>query len=524
MDPDEKSELLFLERVLRYQENSLSPEELRELNEELRNDPALREEFARICGMSRWVIEAAATPSEKQSADGRRRILPFSLAGSWVEHTGIAALLMLCLGLAGLLWVERADDRWRGGVARLDSVSEDAVFAESHEMATEAGSLLGKGWVRLDEGSVRLVFRSGAEVTLEAPAALGVATPMRSYLEFGKVRVHAPESARDFVVATEGVEVVDLGTVFDLEVDLESGISRVEVEEGLVDLHLGSRGSERQIQPLEAGWQAQVDGAGEIVRLESPGSRVGTDEGERESSLLAHWRLDEIRPDGALEDSSGSGLVGRFRGESAAGQVRPGKTGEALAFGSEGYLDLSAHLETFADLESFTLSAWIRDPAERVGILFSLSDGTAKNRVQFNLNSKFLVYLWQDQTSHWDSIAGRVEGWTPGQWYHVAVSVGPSGVRLYRDGELLTNGSVGIQIGTRFQSPAEVVAPSEAFIGHIKQGTARSSLRPQWFGGVMDDIQIYATPLSHAAIRTLYDNPGEPWSPSSREALADAVR
>ncbi len=50
-------------------------------------------------------------------------------------------------------------------------------------------------------------------VTVLEPAEwLNVAVPdsaMRSYLEYGKIDVYAPESARDFVVATKAMEVVE---------------------------------------------------------------------------------------------------------------------------------------------------------------------------------------------------------------------------------------------------------------------------------------------------------------------------
>ena len=506
MNPEENQDRAFRERVLRYQEKRLSAEELRELNQELRDNPERQAEFAEICETSRLIREASrGLPIRKARRSPRVRSFP--ARRNWINHVGIAAILMLLLGLFWLLGSERGSKRgsdWGDAVARVEMISSDASIAVVDGAVIKEGALLGKSWLQVDEGSLRLKFRSGALVTLEAPASFAIDSAMRSYLEFGKVDVFAPESAREFVVATNAMEVVDLGTRFGLKVDFDSGESVVEVTEGLVDLHLGSRGTQRQIQPLEAGWKAEVDGTGNILTMEAR-PRVMR---RGQEALLARWQLDEISPGGETTDSGPGGIDGILRGETA-GTTVPGRVGNALDMGDQGYLDLSQHVDTLSGLGSFTLTAWIRDPGDNVSILFSFSDGSASNRIQFNLNRRFLVYLWQDQSSHWDSVAGPVDGWKPGQWYHVAVSVSPSGVRLYRDGDLLATGSKGVQIGTPILTPPALEKPKEVFLGHVREGTAQTMVEPQWFGGVMDDVQLYAGALDHAAIRYLCEKPGE---------------
>ena len=54
---------------------------------------------------------------------------------------------------------------------------------------------------------------------------------------------------------------------------------------------------------------------------------------------------------------------------------------------------------------------------------------------------------------------------------------------------------------------------TRAYLGHITQGSAGQHFRPQWFGGVMDDVQFYTDALDSAAINFLHDHPGEEWSP-----------
>ncbi len=491
MRPEDHVNSKFSEKVLRYQEKSLSAEELKALNQELRESPELRLEFTRICETSRLIQEAS-------------QVKPMIRHNGWIKYAAIAAILIICLGFLVLQRNTPSDDHWGDAVAEVEMITDDASIDIVDGVVIEKGTLLGKGWVRIKKGAMRLKFRSGAVLTLKAPAALGIDSAMRSYLEFGKVEVYAPDSAREFVVATNTMEVVDLGTRFGLQVDLDSGESVVEVTEGLVDLHLGSRGTQRQIQPLEAGWKAEVNGAGQIVNLEERPEAVGIGQ----ETLVARWGLDEMSNAGQVLDSGDAVMDGIYRGD-ASGTIVPGRVGGALEFGSEGYLDLSAHLPAIAKLDSFTFAAWIRDPKKGVGILFSISDGTARNRVQFSLNNKNLVYLWQNESAHWDSLAGQVEGWHPDQWYHVAVSVSSSGVRIYRDGELLTSGSTGIQIGTPALRLSDIRDPKDVFLGRVREGTGGTLLLPQWFGGVMDEAQLYSGALDHAEIRFLHGNPGK---------------
>ena len=505
MKPNEDSELRFLERVLRYQENTLSPEELCELNDELRKDPERRAEFRRICGTSRLIVEVSESGAE-DPVPGGGRVVSFPFRGTWAERAGIAALLLLSLGLVSLLWKEHGDEDWGDSVARLEVISGEAVFASDHEMARKEGSPLGKGWMRLEEGTIQLVFRSGAEVTLEGPAAFGIDSPMRSFLEYGEVAVYAPESARDFVVATEGMEVVDLGTRFEVGVDPQSGESQVSVLEGLVDLHLGSRGAERTIQPLEAGRAARVDAFGTLVEItEGPSPAEGRVQGT--PGVLAHWPLDRVEPGEVIEDASGRGLEGIVGGEASLLSV-PGVSDGALDFSEGAYVDLRGQVPAIGQLESFTLAAWVRNPSDPIAMIFSLSGETEQHRMQLYLARGFVRLGWQDGL-HFDSISGRVEGWDPDRWYHVVVTVQDGMARLYRDGALVASGTAGGRLGTPVVVPSQVKEASHAYLGRLEDGRQGEGTFSQGFRGQLDDVQLYSGAISQEGIRFLFEHPGE---------------
>jgi hypothetical protein len=509
-----------LELIRDYLDDRISPEGLERLNGLLEIDADARAEFRAMATLEEGLRdlsiasevpfpghEALAAEHEPGQRAGRRHR---------VEHIGIAALFAVCVGLAVLLF-KKADheDEWGDAVARIKFLSEDVAFDPDHQLSDAEGGLLGKGWVQLESGRARILFRSGVTVDVEGPAALGIDTPMRAYLDFGKVMVHAPESGRDFVVATESMEVVDLGTRFEVSVDPQSRESKVSVIEGLVDLHLGSRGAERMIRPLQAGYAARVDAIGKIVEITS-GTGTHPQFERDEPRILAHWTFDELDADGTVLDSTGQQLDGILRSGKHSDFV-PGVSGQALAFeGQNVSVDLSEHVSSLAQLDAFTFAAWVRDPDHPLAMLFSLSGDSEQHRVQFYLASRFVRFGWQDGL-HYDSISGRVDSWKSGQWYHVAVTAEGGVVRLYRDGKLLASGSIGSKIGTPVSTPSMVKNASHAYLGRLDDGRQGNEKAHQWFKGQMDGAQLYSGALSQKGIQFIFEHPGDLWH--SRDAI-----
>ena len=504
-----------LELIRDYLDDRIKPKGLERLNRLLETDSDARAEYRAMATLEEGLRDLSIA-SEVPFTDRATPVAehePQRRAGRWyrVEHIGIAALFVVCVSLAILL-LRKADheDEWGDAIARIKFLSEDAAFEPEHQLPNAEGSLLGKGWVQLERGRVRILFRSGATVEAEGPAALGIDTPMRAYLDFGKVMVHAPESGRDFVVATESMEVVDLGTRFEIRVDPQSRESNVSVIEGLVDLHLGSHGTERMIRPLEAGYAARVDASGKIIEITNGSETRPTSETD-DARILAHWTFDELSADGKVQDATGSQLGGILRAGKAPDLV-PGVSGQALVFTDNASVDLSEHVSTLAQLDAFTFAAWVRDPDEPLAVLFSLSGDSEQHRLQFHLSRGFVRFGWQDGL-HYDSISGGVDGWKSGQWYHVAVAVEGGVVRLYRDGELLASGSMGAKIGTPVSNPSSVKNATYAYIGRLEDGRQGDEIAHQWFEGQMDDVQLHSGAVSQEGIRFMFEHPGNRWSP-----------
>jgi hypothetical protein len=515
-DPDRE----FVERVLHYQEKELTRDELAQLNDDLRDNPALRAEFIRICGMSRLIRETQALPQRREL--GHRRFAPLaSFKWRWVEHAGIAALLLLCLGLVYPLWKNLhaghegitdpspASSGEAGAVATLIHADRDVVFAPNHDLPRTVGEALPKGWVRLQHGTIEVAFRSGAIVHILGPALFGLDSPMRAFLEYGRVEVHAPDEARDFVIGTPAMDVVDLGTRFEMAVDQDSSEVLVDVIEGLVDLHLGGEGIAQRIQPLPAGQSARVDASGQILELVGNALDPAL---QSASGLVAHWTLDRVGSDGKIEDASGNRLHGSMQ-HKTAGTTLPGKVGKALNLGPDEYVDLSRHIPTLAGSAAFTFTCWICDARD---MMFSVSDGTRLDRLQFELLGKSLLYGWQ-QGGQFDHVQARVPEWKRGRWYHVAVAMSGRAVTMYRDGRALVTRSAGIKLNSASVALSDLNKPTHAYIGHLISNHANQK---QFLFGKIDDVQFYNRALDEQAVRYLFEHPGATWDAAVTGGLA----
>lgn len=124
---------------------------------------------------------------------------------------------------------------WRPTPAAVATLADaKACKWDGGSLPTEIGARLGAGRLRLGEGLVRLVFNSGAEVTLEGPADLELVSARHCILHAGRLVARVPPPAMGFIVDTPTAVLKDLGTEFGVHVR-EAGEADVQVFNGLVD-------------------------------------------------------------------------------------------------------------------------------------------------------------------------------------------------------------------------------------------------------------------------------------------------
>jgi len=122
---------------------------------------------------------------------------------------------------------------------------------ENSSLPTVPGSPLRAGRLRLECGVARLVFQSGAEVSLEGPAELELQGPNACFLHSGALTAHVPPPARGFTVATAHAQLIDHGTDFGISTDA-TGQGQVQVLKGEVELRHERTGETRTLATRES--------------------------------------------------------------------------------------------------------------------------------------------------------------------------------------------------------------------------------------------------------------------------------
>jgi hypothetical protein len=245
--PDSKSALLELcDRLLdgefsaedraRLETLVLGDAALRRLYvETMHQHAALRQSASRIGDLP--LAEILSTLPKAEPAN----VVRGSFGGRWWK---LAAALTLGLGVWWLVPRPSA-----APLARL--VETNGARWENSSLPTTPGSPLQAGRLRLADGVARIVFQSGAEVSLEGPAELELQGPNACHLHSGALTAHVPEKARGFIVATAHARLIDHGTDFGISADAD-GRGEVQVLKGEVELQHGRTGESRRLGTRES--------------------------------------------------------------------------------------------------------------------------------------------------------------------------------------------------------------------------------------------------------------------------------
>lgn len=103
--------------------------------------------------------------------------------------------------------------------------------------ATLPGSELHAGTLDLKSGVATLAFKSGADLTLEAPAKIELISAMEVKLISGNISMYVRESAQGFRVNTPNGYAIDHGTRFSVRISDDQKSADFKVLEGEISLH-----------------------------------------------------------------------------------------------------------------------------------------------------------------------------------------------------------------------------------------------------------------------------------------------
>jgi hypothetical protein len=186
-----------------------------------------------------------------------------------------------------------ADCRWAIGFEPPQSLLEPG-----------GGGMAAGQQLRLEAGLAEIVFATGARVILQGPAELKLESALGAVLSRGKITVTAEEAgAKGFTVHSPGMQAIDLGTEFGLEV-APNGLEQVHVFRGEVNVS-ASPASRRAATDAPGPTVAKLLKAhqGMEVNLNTNGARMVANNGDRfarslndahkNRHVIAYWRFED---------------------------------------------------------------------------------------------------------------------------------------------------------------------------------------------------------------------------------------
>jgi hypothetical protein len=125
----------------------------------------------------------------------------------------IGVRIALCAGFILVIW---------GGIYYWLTHRVVATLGETVQARwaqSPQGNDLRPGWMTLEQGYARIVFKNGAETILQAPCRFRLCSPEKMILFQGTLSAIVPKRAIGFSIDTPTAEIVDYGTEFGVLVD-----------------------------------------------------------------------------------------------------------------------------------------------------------------------------------------------------------------------------------------------------------------------------------------------------------------
>lgn len=523
-----------------------SDEQMRVLNELLRDSPAARDEYLmRVELHSRLASEtdlfattssdvSAVEPSplaRDRSHDGgggegeSPSILKFPLPtkpAAWAVALA-ACFVVLAAGFALLLKRPSAKGTTSTAVAMLTR-AVDARWGQSTG-PLRVGSALAPGWLRLESGLAQVVFYSGARVVIEGPTELQLVSPSEAVCPSGRLLAEVPQPARGFRLKTDETTVVDLGTAFGI--NAARGQTEVHVFEGKVELLEGAA-TRRSLAEGEA---AAVQN-GTPVRLMAASAAAFSLMFEFQQRSLAseafryeQWQFAsaQLNQDPSLvvrlDFENLNGMDWTLRNAAEKNRSVPEATVVGCQRGEGRWREKQSiefqsvndrvRLAVPGEFEALTLSAWVRVQG-----------------LDRQFNSLFMCDGFEAGTIHWlirnDGVLGltvfgpetgklQITASPPvltldqlGMWLHLAVVVDGQAGRVVHYVNGVPVSQHALKLGPPFR-----IGPAELGNWNARRGPNPAPNLIRNLSGALDEFALFSRALTDAEVRELYAN-GKP--------------
>lgn len=476
-------------------------------------------------GVLRFLRATGVLRNEPAPQDGSPRRL--AADGGWQRRVlaGVAAASLVVFFFSLPLWLwwlaghgKESPLPHRGPtVARLTgTVGAQFAYGINGDPSPAVGSAMPTGHYEVQGGLVQLDFDSGARVVIEnveSAARFQLVGPEKMILLDGRLSAHVPPSAIGFAVETPGINVVDFGT--DFGVNVEPGrYAEVHVFEGEVEVRPrqfgGLYSAPVQLFTGQAsridertGVPAGIDLASLqfVQALDEPASASGRYVLELEPAV--YYRMEPADDGLTLYDASGNGAHGHVETGFVRGGVwAAGQIGTALRLGGaavQRYAIVPSYPQT--DGNALSVIAWVY--AESRPRWASIAKNWATpNRGQFNfgLRGDRGTLECHIIDGHGEKVSVEEQEQLPiGQWHHVALVADGRYLRLYRNGQEVDAATYeGLH-----RNPEATALGIGARLNASADATKRTDL--SFWDGRLDEIAIFNHALSADQIRQLYE-------------------
>ena len=221
------------------------------------------------------------------------------------------------------------------------------------------------------------------------------------------------------------------------------------------------------------------------------------------ANLVGYWAFDGSYID-SVSKTAGTGVGTSFTG---------GFKGQALQGADKGYV-LSAPSNAIKNLQSFTISEWIKTPPPSTGIIdiFTLSNPEkfwGNIEIFFengsdNSNGKLRVHVSQngnDNTYSVDGIPSLFNAWVN---IGVTYDASNSTFKIFKNGSQVSSGAAGVSGPLSFTTVGNLVFGTTQFQTTPSQTTGSGS-QPwaSFLTGQIDEIRVYNKALTESELQAL---------------------
>ncbi|MDC0302555.1 LamG domain-containing protein [bacterium] len=508
MTEEEKKELESL--LMELTEGELSSEQCHRLQEMMNQSPKAKQQYLEYCQMHTMLAWEHGVLGGLPLPDLSKETEPPSNAFHFWKPLAMAAALVLAGVILWSPWKTPSKMKPGDTVASLTRSVAASLELSGASSDFSKGSAVRTGSYQLDEGLVEIIFESGVEVVIEAPASFEIHGPELMLLNDGRLAANVPSEGIGFTVETPDAEVVDYGTEFAIEVVGERS-SEVHVFKGEVEVR--PKEQDPSINPVRLVTNQatridhstfiplgiSVDDQRFLRSLDEPARTYSKN--VRELLPLAYYRMAVIDDGQTLKDASKGQkhTASVVKGVKRRQPFAPGHIGSSLRLDGPrrgGYAQISPGLEL--PTTGFTIMAWIRTKTfPRDAVLVSDMNLSDEETIRMGLvgdhghlgltlrdGERFLQIV--------DSSPLPLEDWT-----HVTVVKTKEELRLYRDGALVSS-----EILNGFQ----IQAHSPLSIGGFptKSGGKKRNQRSGFWHGRIDELAFFGSALTDEQIENLF--------------------